>query len=530
MIQGRGDTAGRGGFAVYTGTATTPRFSILAGGNVGIGTTAPATKLHVAGTELRIEETAGAFLTLKSSDTSTSWIQFTDTAGGAGGLSYNHLTNAFGIKTNGTADRLVVSSAGYVGIGTTSPSTPLHVDSGGSALPIITLSASGASVNGIGRASAYFSGAASTDLGIKMSGSLFIGSANPASMVVTQAGLVGIGTTTPSTNLSVQGNGLFSGNLSVAGLTATGTISLPNNSITNAMLANSSITVSNGGGLTVSGSPVSLGGTVTVSLNTANANTWTALQQFNGNASTTQLTTTGNTYLASAGGVVALGTTSPQTSFQPKFQIDAASAGGVGLAVYNSSSASFLSNTRLTLSGTYAGTGGYIENVSGNLNLNASSGSGAMTFLIGAGEKARIDGTTGNLGIGTTTPSQRLSVQGNALVSGNLSLANLTATGTAAINTLTLTNALAGSYGGTGSTTLSGILAGNGTSGVKTAVIGSGLSWDGTTLTATAGGSGTVGSGTTGQFPYYAANGTTISATSSLFLAPTGFVGIGTTS
>ncbi|MBP6858643.1 MAG: tail fiber domain-containing protein, partial [Candidatus Pacebacteria bacterium] len=43
-------------------------------------------------------------------------------------------------------------------------------------------------------------------------------------------------------------------------------------------------------------------------------------------------------------------------------------------------------------------------------------------------------------------------------------------------------------------------------------------------------GSGTVGSGTTGQIPYYAANGTTLTATSSLFMANTGNIGIGTTS
>ena len=43
-------------------------------------------------------------------------------------------------------------------------------------------------------------------------------------------------------------------------------------------------------------------------------------------------------------------------------------------------------------------------------------------------------------------------------------------------------------------------------------------------------GSGTVGSGTTGQFPYYAANGTTLTATSSIYLATTGYVGIGNTS
>ncbi|NCN52187.1 DUF2190 family protein, partial [Candidatus Parcubacteria bacterium] len=51
---------------------------------------------------------------------------------------------------------------------------------------------------------------------------------------------------------------------------------------------------------------------------------------------------------------------------------------------------------------------------------------------------------------------------------------------------------------------------------------------NGTCLSA-GGGSGTVGSGTAGQFPYYAANGTTLTATSSLFLATSGRVGVGTT-
>lgn len=44
--------------------------------------------------------------------------------------------------------------------------------------------------------------------------------------------------------------------------------------------------------------------------------------------------------------------------------------------------------------------------------------------------------------------------------------------------------------GGTGSTTLGGILKGNGTSGIGSVVVGSNLSWDGTTLSASGGGSG----------------------------------------
>lgn len=46
--------------------------------------------------------------------------------------------------------------------------------------------------------------------------------------------------------------------------------------------------------------------------------------------------------------------------------------------------------------------------------------------------------------------------------------------------------------------------------------------------TSTGSGSGTVGSGTTGQFPFYNADGTTLTATSSIFILPTGQIGVGT--
>lgn len=65
----------------------------------------------------------------------------------------------------------------------------------------------------------------------------------------------------------------FSSGLTVSG----GTLTLPNGSVTNAMLASSSLTVTAGAGLSGGGS-VSLGGSVTVSLDTTHANTWTAAQ------------------------------------------------------------------------------------------------------------------------------------------------------------------------------------------------------------------------------------------------------------
>ncbi len=60
----------------------------------------------------------------------------------------------------------------------------------------------------------------------------------------------------------------------------------------------------------------------------------------------------------------------------------------------------------------------------------------------------------GKVGIGTTTPAAKFSVQGSALFSGNLSLANLTATGTAAISGAAT---IGGTLAVTGHTTFEGV-------------------------------------------------------------------------
>ncbi len=325
---------------------------------------------------------------------------------------------------------------------------------------------------------------------------LYSGGATSSAAV---AGTFGIGTSSPSTTLSVQGNGLISGNLSVAGLTATGTISLPNSSITNAMLANSSITVSNGGGLTVSGSPVSLGGTVTVALNTGNANTWTALQQFSAGASTTQLTTTGTTYLATAGGNVGIGTTTPAFKLDvygsSRFAGDVRMDSGKNLTfydhdgVYPTATGGFTWDLNTDSAKIYAQQPSsdnidlvfkiadnalatdrfvyWVDEWQGEtfdayplvmdatkvvFNYPTVYGTGAaknMDFYIMGSSTTSLanayffgDASTQRIGIGSTTPAQRLSVQGNALVSGNLSVAGLTATGTISLPNSSITNAM----------------------------------------------------------------------------------------
>ena len=65
-----------------------------------------------------------------------------------------------------------------------------------------------------------------------------------------------------------------------------------------------------------------------------------------------------------------------------------------------------------------------IQQASGNLLLTNQSSSGAIRFLTNSTERVRID-SSGNVGIGTTSPSQKLEVIGNVKVSSTIYSPNL---------------------------------------------------------------------------------------------------------
>jgi photosystem II stability/assembly factor-like uncharacterized protein len=98
--------------SIYTNGSE--RMRVDATGNVGIGTTTPGSKLHVAGGDIRINAGSRLFLADTNDDT-----RILRDAG----------NNGIALQTASTT-RLFVGDSGNIGIGTSSPSTKLHIVGG----------------------------------------------------------------------------------------------------------------------------------------------------------------------------------------------------------------------------------------------------------------------------------------------------------------------------------------------------------------------------------------------------------------
>jgi hypothetical protein len=143
------------------------RFRITSTGNVGINTTSPATSLHVNG-DVTITDRL-----IHSGDTNTQ-IRFP-------------AADTVTIETNGS-ERFRITSAGNVGINTTSPATSLDVNGDVTIIDRI-----------------IHSGDTNTQIRFPAADTVTIETNGSERFRVTSAGNVGIGTSTPATSLDVVG-------------------------------------------------------------------------------------------------------------------------------------------------------------------------------------------------------------------------------------------------------------------------------------------------------------------------------------
>ncbi len=117
------------------------------GGNFGIGTTAPQSPFHLYsgsssgatpwGSSIAALESSGhGYLSILTPDNSERGIFFGGPANNVGGgITYNNpgLPDGMQFRTDGQ-NRMVIDAGGFVGIGTTTPVFPLHVESANTAI------------------------------------------------------------------------------------------------------------------------------------------------------------------------------------------------------------------------------------------------------------------------------------------------------------------------------------------------------------------------------------------------------------
>lgn len=418
-----------GNIEFYTGNVL-ERMRITADGNVGIGTTTVPNTLSVGmassttGKGISLTSSAGIeyarFGVINSTVDNTSYI---------GSISNNN----FAIYAN-NSERMRITSAGYVGIGTSSPVAKLSVSdsanstvasftgvNGGvySAFNIMTLGSNG---NGFWRASTIggnikmvsnqpainangFSASAIAFGSDTSQGRIgfFTTSSNIGDTVLTESmridtnGYVGIGTTSPTAKLHVVGNLLASAQI-IAGTH----VYSPN--ITNSSSANNSqVSLSDSG--------------TRVTRNIADSNT--VLGVTNSNASSTGAIQTwsnsvGEVMRITSAGYVGIGTQVPSE------KLEVFGKSNLNSVLIGNFDEVLLSDSKCAIFRTEGNPIGIRPSQAGSLVLQSrSSLDRDIVFVTGATptERMTIKGT-GNVGIGTTSPDQLLTVIGNVRAGG----------------------------------------------------------------------------------------------------------------
>ena len=462
---GSNDVPGRLVFATTPDGAagSTERMRITSAGYVGIGTTAPDTKLHVftgsAGSvtphanadELVVENSADAGISILSPDASVSYLNFAGPESSAGAfLAHSASNGTLSMATNTAGDQIIFSTAGNVEAMRIDASQHIGIEKTPSA---INVALSSLEIGSHGGFSGETSSAASNSLFItsnaynNTSGTWTYGINDQAARLQIADGMfifanaaAGTGAITFSEAMRIDP----SGNMGIGTATPAGRLAVTNTTTT----LDRAVQITHSGARTAASYGIILDNTSTSStasiakrgINVTSTGTWNGSSAINSGVYVTASggTTNYGIYSVAAdnyfSGNVGIGVTAPADRLDVAENQNAASymtmnnttAGTASVAAFRSVASGSANLSGYSFSESYTTSGQYIADgtllesgsaSSGGLGISQAGALPIMLYTNGA-ERMRID-SAGKVGIGVAAPGQTLAVEGTATTTGD---------------------------------------------------------------------------------------------------------------